>query len=359
MQHIILPKEGAGPPDSASPAAMGAKARKAAKKKSAFSGLLQALQGQAKKNPARQQREAQPAEAASQSHDAKRLLSLLFSEKERARGAEIEKSPPAKKKGKNQDDRGVGSDASNLVAFVDNPSKRAEVRDVDRKDSREVSERIDGAAKPDEATKRAKFQVIDARSDKPKDAEPGAKDASRPAIKQDSNGAKNEVSLTLEAKGAPEKAPGDLEGPKESFASTLEGRLKEAYGDQIVKAARIVLADNDTGTIRLTLRPESLGDVKIELKVADNKITGSIVVASDEAKGAFERSIVELQDAFSKSGFESAKLDVALDQRGRGGGRDASEAASPFFSERLRSFDVQTPSASQATARERGLDILI
>ena len=54
------------------------------------------------------------------------------------------------------------------------------------------------------------------------------------------------------------------------------------------KAAQIVLKDGDAGLIRLRLEPETLGGVKIELKLTEKHISGTIVVESDEAKSAFE-----------------------------------------------------------------------
>ena len=119
----------------------------------------------------------------------------------------------------------------------------------------------------------------------------------------------------------------------------LADRLREAWNGEIVQSARIVLKDGDAGTIRLRLRPESLGNVKIELNLSENNISGRILVESDKAKSAFERNMNQLADAFKQGGFDSASLEVAVGG-GSGGGssRDSSWKGSPepFFSERLR-----------------------
>jgi hypothetical protein len=54
--------------------------------------------------------------------------------------------------------------------------------------------------------------------------------------------------------------------------------------------------------------------------MAENKITGHIVVESGEALRAFEREIRSLEQAFRDSGFENASLDMSLAQDNGGGG---------------------------------------
>jgi flagellar hook-length control protein FliK len=119
------------------------------------------------------------------------------------------------------------------------------------------------------------------------------------------------------------------------FSSVMADRLKEAWNGDIVQSAQILLREGDAGTIRLRLHPDSLGGVKIELKLADNNISGKIIVESDAAKAAFERNLGQLQEAFKQGGFETAQLDVQVGggkANGQGGGEG--RAAEPFWSER-------------------------
>jgi flagellar hook-length control protein FliK len=99
----------------------------------------------------------------------------------------------------------------------------------------------------------------------------------------------------------------------------------------------MVLRDNGQGTIRLSLKPESLGNVKIRLEMAENKITGHIVVESEEALRAFEREVHSLEQAFRDSGFDGAELDMSLAQGGGGAEQrwNGEETDRPFLSERL------------------------
>jgi hypothetical protein len=68
--------------------------------------------------------------------------------------------------------------------------------------------------------------------------------------------------------------------------------------------------------------------------MAENKISGHIVVESEEALRAFEREIHTLEQAFRDSGFESATLNAALDYR-NSGQQWKEKQASPFFSQRF------------------------
>jgi flagellar hook-length control protein FliK len=159
-----------------------------------------------------------------------------------------------------------------------------------------------------------------------------------------------------------EKTLGSAPSPH-SFSETLVEQLKSNWNNELVQSAHLVLKDGDAGTIRLHLKPESLGGVKIELKLADNCISGKIVVESDEAKSAFERNMASLNDAFKHSGFESAKLEVSVGSGHDNRGGQQGDAPEPFWSERrrLESFDravPETQSYAAAGRRPGAVDIL-
>ncbi len=124
----------------------------------------------------------------------------------------------------------------------------------------------------------------------------------------------------------------------QSFQDLLSRELRDGLNTEIVRHASLVLKENGEGLIRLSLRPESLGNIKIRLEMADNKVTGRIILESDEALKAFEKEIRSLEQAFKDSGFDSASLEMALSSDH---GNDAAgqqwkgEEARPFFSERF------------------------
>ena len=104
-------------------------------------------------------------------------------------------------------------------------------------------------------------------------------------------------------------------------ASALENmlarELHQNFNGDIVRHASMALRDGGEGTIRLALKPESLGNVKIQLEMAENKITGQIFVESEEALRAFKKEIQSLEQAFRDSGFADANLNLSLTTDGQ------------------------------------------
>jgi len=149
------------------------------------------------------------------------------------------------------------------------------------------------------------------------------------------NGPVEEIAVDLR----PEARQGDRsEAQKaapagESFDQLLARELQGDLSADIVKQAAIVLRDGGEGTIKLSLKPETLGKVKIHLEMAENRISGHIIVESEEALRAFEREIHSLEQSFRDSGFE-ASLNTSLDYR-NDGQRWKEKEAQPFFSERF------------------------
>jgi hypothetical protein len=103
----------------------------------------------------------------------------------------------------------------------------------------------------------------------------------------------------------------------QAFEDLLARELHQNFNNDIVRHASVMLRDGNEGTIRLALKPESLGNVKIRPEMAENKITGFIVVESEEALRAFEREIASLEKAFLDSGFDGADLEMSLAADGR------------------------------------------
>jgi hypothetical protein len=97
-----------------------------------------------------------------------------------------------------------------------------------------------------------------------------------------------------------------------NFEDALARELRGNLSAEIVRDATIIVRNGGEGTIRLSLRPASLGDVKIRLEMTENKITGRIVVESGEALRAFERELPVLEKAFRDSGFSETNLEMFL-----------------------------------------------
>ncbi len=148
-----------------------------------------------------------------------------------------------------------------------------------------------------------------------------------------------EMDMELSARGA----GANILSSDSQSASSVDSNFKAMLNNQIqqnaenlVRAGNIVLKDNDVGEIKLILHPESLGNVKIDLHLKDNSITGRIMVQSQEAFEAFKESAESLKRAFVSGGFESASFDLAFTGRGgaNDGGSHGNERRNVFYMER-------------------------
>ena len=118
-------------------------------------------------------------------------------------------------------------------------------------------------------------------------------------------------------------------GPSRAFADTLRSdpapaaappspldRLREMAGTELVRASTMVLKDGG-GEIRLVLKPESLGSVRVRMNLVDNHIEGRIIVDSAAVKHVFDGSVDALRRALTADGFQMGSLQVSV------GGQDA------------------------------------
>ena len=100
----------------------------------------------------------------------------------------------------------------------------------------------------------------------------------------------------------------------------LARELHQNFNGDIVRHASMALRDGGEGTIKIALKPENLGNVKIHLEMTENKITGRIVVESAEALNAFRKEMSSLEQAFRDSGFANADLNLSLTSDGQSAG---------------------------------------
>ncbi|MCL2801055.1 MAG: flagellar hook-length control protein FliK [Treponema sp.] len=134
-----------------------------------------------------------------------------------------------------------------------------------------------------------------------------------------SSGSIQEVTLDLRL---PENGQGSLaQTTWEAKAGTameslLARELHQNFNGDIVRHASMILRNGGEGIIRIALHPETLGNVKIHLQMTENKITGIIVVDSEEALNAFRKEMSALEQAFKEAGFENASLDLSLSSDG-------------------------------------------
>ena len=122
-----------------------------------------------------------------------------------------------------------------------------------------------------------------------------------------------------------------------------------------VRAGNIVLQDNNSGSINMILKPVNLGNVKINLHLSDNVITGQITVNSKEAFDAFKQNLETLKQAFQNSGFENANLSLSYADTSSGSFAqgERQQSSEQFFSNKVygdyaSSAEISGAASSQA-----------
>jgi hypothetical protein len=121
------------------------------------------------------------------------------------------------------------------------------------------------------------------------------------------------------------------------FAGPLE-RLREMAGSELMRATGIILRDGG-GEIRLVLKPESLGSIRIRMNLVDNAIEGRIIVENPAVKQVLDGSLDSLARALTAQGFQSASLEVAVGGQGSDNGRPEQQPTAVRRQESVEGFE--------------------
>ncbi|MDC7235763.1 MAG: flagellar hook-length control protein FliK [Spirochaetales bacterium] len=127
-------------------------------------------------------------------------------------------------------------------------------------------------------------------------------------------------------------------------AALLDRQLQDKGTQELTKNIRFVLKDNKEGEIKLILKPEALGKVRINLNLNENNIVGKIIVENNSVRQAFMNNLADLTKALEDSGFSSASLDVSVGGgQAETGGQYREERPVYFTSNALDDMDGQIP----------------
>jgi len=96
------------------------------------------------------------------------------------------------------------------------------------------------------------------------------------------------------------------------FHNQLIEYLRESGNTSIVRNANIILKENNEGEIKLLMKPENLGYVRIKLMLSDSHIVGRIIVDNYSIKEIFENNLDNLIKNFKENGYSSAMIDVSV-----------------------------------------------
>jgi flagellar hook-length control protein FliK len=113
--------------------------------------------------------------------------------------------------------------------------------------------------------------------------------------------------------------------------SQLLKQLKTMGNKEVVKQASVILKNNNSAEIRLNLKPDKMGNVRIRLHLQDNNIVGKIIVDNSSVKEVFEQNLESLYKGFRQEGFDTASLNVSVGD-GQAGKRQREEGPKSFYS---------------------------
>ena len=135
-----------------------------------------------------------------------------------------------------------------------------------------------------------------------------------------------------------------------NLAQALRSHLSEKGNTEIVQQARIIMNGQESGEIKLILKPENLGEVRIHLQMQDGHIAGQIFVENKEVQAAFEENLNSLIQAFQDGGLSTGNMQVVVDQRGSGQpGQSDRQFAEDRSDERRKIHAVRSLENSVAT----------
>jgi flagellar hook-length control protein FliK len=111
--------------------------------------------------------------------------------------------------------------------------------------------------------------------------------------------------------------------------ASLATRLREQVNSDIVRSARLIIRTGDSGQIRLNLKPEELGSVRVFLDMKEGHIAGRIIVENSSVRDVFEQNLQHLNRAFQEGGITIDNLDVTVADSGQESGNAGQEPEQP------------------------------
>ena len=116
----------------------------------------------------------------------------------------------------------------------------------------------------------------------------------------------------LHSSGAPVGTLPTMEAGKSSVNELpfpLPRELSRAVIDQVIKGLTVTMTET-TQEMRVTLKPESLGEVVLKMKMEDGRLQAQIDVAQPAVKAAVESQLTDLRQALQDRGIDVQRIDV-------------------------------------------------
>ncbi len=135
-----------------------------------------------------------------------------------------------------------------------------------------------------------------------------------------------------------------MSAEEQKGAALLDRQLQDKGTQELTKSIRFVLKDNKEGEIKLILKPEALGKVRINLNLHENNIVGKIIVENSNVRQVFLNNLADLTRSLEESGFDTASLDVSVGGgQTEGGDKHRNESPVYFASNAAEELDGQIP----------------
>lgn len=164
---------------------------------------------------------------------------------------------------------------------------------------------------------------------------------------------------------APQGSGGKVEIPMDRQAvQNFQDHLTRSGNADIVRNMKVILKDNNAGEIKLILKPESLGNVRIQLSMNENNIVGKIVVDNQSIREVFQNNMNTLNQILKDNGFENASLDVFVGGEQGQNPQSAEEALEEWEAQKnarsLKILEEATPAVyNGVSVPEGGLNLIV
>ncbi|MFN2312099.1 MAG: flagellar hook-length control protein FliK, partial [Spirochaetia bacterium] len=168
--------------------------------------------------------------------------------------------------------------------------------------------------------------------------------------------ARNSFASRLEGFGGNDSSTGRSGTTGSDFASQLSRRLQGDAGAEIVRHAHMVVRGKESGDMRLVLRPDNLGSVRVRMQMEDGLITVRFLVENNGVRQALEQNLVGLQQAFKDAGLETGGLEVSV---GNGGNSDTEQHDHGDTTRRdIHRLAAAVPGVSEFGFSEHAVDLI-
>jgi len=158
-------------------------------------------------------------------------------------------------------------------------------------------------------------------------------------------------SFDKELKGLQVNQQSQSQQPSLSKPLTLQNEVQPRYSDALsdqwtkqvidnINKSSLVRVTDQNSEIRLRLHPEHLGELLVNVKSENGKMTANIVVNNIEVKKALETNMPVLNDAFISRGIEMKKVDIYDQQEQRQSSQDSNNQQFEQH-QNQRSFDEE------------------